>query len=533
MAFYSPHQATSLGSEILINDTRFIAKLLADNLSLGMQTAFIDDGAALDQTLSLLKKDGTSEESTISNVWVYDIDLALVASLNDKSSEITQVRAEQQFVLVDEENQIKVWLPMYDASQDVIGYVDMEFSKLFLQEQASQTAMTALLLSAILIGLVIVAGLFVGTRMAKPISKLSTIAKSVAVGDIHCDINIDSKGEIGELADAFRGMITYMTDLSTVVEQIAANNLTVEMKPRSDKDVLGHSFKTMIDNLRIVFGELNSTSSELVDSASELSTTSSKMSAGAQDQSDQIHHVTSAIEEMTATIVETAKNASDATNSSKNASDIAAKGGDIVSDTIVGMQRISDVVSKSAASIRELSNSSDKIGEIVEVIDDIADQTNLLALNAAIEAARAGEQGRGFAVVADEVRKLAERTGKATSEISSMVKGIQDETTEAVRSMELGISEVDKGRAMADQAGNSLEEIVRVSQQVMDMIQQIATAAEEQSTASEEITKNIEQIAVVTRETAKGTEQSAAATEQLNRQAEGIQKLISAFKIEV
>jgi len=203
----------------------------------------------------------------------------------------------------------------------------------------------------------------------------------------------------------------------------------------------------------------------------------------------------------------------------------------VVNETIHGMQTIAQVVRESADSIGKLAKSADQIGNIIGVINDVADQTNLLALNAAIEAARAGEHGRGFAVVADEVRKLAERTGKATGEITDMIKGIQNETNEAVQSMESGIQEVDKGRELADQAGNSLNEIVTMTQRVMDMIQQIATASEEQSTAAEQISKNIENISSVTKETATGAEQSAAAAEELNRQAEGLQQMVARFKV--
>ena len=160
-----------------------------------------------------------------------------------------------------------------------------------------------------------------------------------------------------------------------------------------------------------------------------------------------------------------------------------------------------------------------------------ADQTNLLALNAAIEAARAGEQGRGFAVVADEVRKLAERTTKATAEITGMIKGIQRDTSDAVKSMEEGTVEVDNGRQLADRAGDSLNEILNMNQRVMGMIQQIASAAEEQSTAAEQISKNVEQIAAVSKQTATGSEQSARESARLNQQAEELDKLVKEFTI--
>ena len=161
----------------------------------------------------------------------------------------------------------------------------------------------------------------------------------------------------------------------------------------------------------------------------------------------------------------------------------------------------------------------------------MADQTNLLALNAAIEAARAGEQGRSFAVVADEVRKLAERTTRATAEITGMIKDIQRDTADAVKSMEEGTLEVNSGRELADKAGDSLNEILTMSQRVNSMIQQIATAAEEQSAAAEQISRNVDQIANVTQETAKGASESAFASEDLNKQAENLTQIVGEFKV--
>jgi methyl-accepting chemotaxis protein len=195
------------------------------------------------------------------------------------------------------------------------------------------------------------------------------------------------------------------------------------------------------------------------------------------------------------------------------------------------MKRIAQVVEVSAGTVKELGKSSDQIGEIIGVIDDIADQTNLLALNAAIEAARAGEQGRGFAVVADEVRKLAERTTKATKEIAGMIKKIQSDTAGAVASMEEGTAEVKQGMKLADRAGASLQEIVGVSQKVTDMVTQIAAASEEQSSASEQISKNVEGISKVTGETAQGTQQIARAAEDLNRLTDNLQRLIEQFTV--
>ncbi len=321
------------------------------------------------------------------------------------------------------------------------------------------------------------------------------------------DTGIRSKDEIGILANS--------------------TNEVLNVKNR-----MGDSLSKMTENLKTMIVQLSDNAEQLVSAASEVASSSEQMSRGAREQSNQVTQVSTAIEEMTATILQSSKNAGEATEASKGASDTATGGGQIVSDTIKGMQNIAETVRTSADSIGKLAKSADQIGEIISVIDDIADQTNLLALNAAIEAARAGEQGRGFAVVADEVRKLAERTGRATGEITDMIKGIQNETNDAVQSMESGITEVESGRELADKAGNSLSEIVNMSQQVVDMIQQIATASEEQSAAAEQISKNVESVSAITKQTASGAEQSASAAEELNRQADGLKTMVSRFKIE-
>ena len=333
--------------------------------------------------------------------------------------------------------------------------------------------------------------------------------------------------------DTLDAVIKPVQEGSNALVVMATGDMTARMhgEYRGDLQLIKDSINKVGGSLQDALRKVSEAVSATASASSQISSSTEEMAAGAQEQTSQASEVASAVEEMTKTIMENSKNASVAADTAKQARVSAEAGGKVVDDTVQGMKRIAGVVNKSAETVKELGRSSDQIGEIIGVIDDIADQTNLLALNAAIEAARAGEQGRGFAVVADEVRKLAERTTKATKEIAGMIKKIQADTTGAVQSMEEGTQEVERGIELADKAGMSLKEIVGVSQKLTDMVTQIAAASEQQSSASEQISKNVEGISKVTGETAQGTQQIARAAEDLNRLTDNLQKLISDFKL--
>ena len=322
------------------------------------------------------------------------------------------------------------------------------------------------------------------------------------------------------------------TEVSDIATKVAGGDLAVHVAVADgDTHSVMAAMNSMVQSLRELISETVSISSGIAAASAQLHATSEQIATAAEEVASQTSTVATASEEMSATSLDIARNCTFAAENSKKTSDSADFGASIVQETISGMEKIADRVMQTAMTIGTLGTRSEQIGEIIGTIEDIADQTNLLALNAAIEAARAGEQGRGFAVVADEVRALAERTTKATREISEMIKSIQSETKAAVRAMEEGVNEVEKGASSSMKSGEALQEILSQIGEVTMQINQIATASEEQTATTTEITSNIQQITDVIHQSANGAEETSAAAAQLAEQAQHLQDLVGKFRI--
>ncbi len=290
-------------------------------------------------------------------------------------------------------------------------------------------------------------------------------------------------------------------------------------------------FNLFIEKLRNMISQIASTSIQVASAASKLNGTAERIATGAEEVAAQTTTVATAGEEMSATSGDIAQNCQMAAEGAQRASQTAQNGAAVVEKTVRVMGQIAEKVQESAKTVESLGARSDQIGAIIGTIEDIADQTNLLALNAAIEAARAGEQGRGFAVVADEVRALAERTTRATKEIGEMIKAIQKETKGAVAAMEQGVHQVENGTMEAAKSGQALQDILQQVNDVAMQVNQIATAAEEQTATTSEISNNMHQITEVVQQTSQGAHESAAAASQLSGNAEELQRLVRQFKL--
>lgn len=394
--------------------------------------------------------------------------------------------------------------------------IDSQINKLFelkltlaKQKSESNTATTnmsiQLMFAVILIGIILAIGLgiFISQIISKPLKELVNAADKIAIGDVNVVVHATSNDEIGRLMGSFDNMIQNIREQALIAEKIATGDLTVDVKVKSENDLLGLKLREMVEKNNEVLGNINNASEQVSAGSKQVSISSQTLSQGSTEQASSIEEITSSMTEVAAQTKQNAVNANQANELAMAAKDSAIEGNQQMKGMLKAMEEINDA--------------SGNISKIIKVIDEIAFQTNILALNAAVEAARAGQHGKGFAVVAEEVRNLAARSANAAKETTTMIEG--------------SIKKVEAGTKIANETAQALNKIVGNVTGATNLVAEIAAASNQQASAITQINQGIEQVSQVIQSNTATAEESASASEELSSQAELLKNMVAQFKI--
>jgi methyl-accepting chemotaxis protein len=425
-----------------------------------------------------------------------------------------------------------------DEIRQVIAAMSDEENRLLNERDAVSRAHAGLTISVILYGipvafvLLAVVALLLIRNISIPLGNITRTAEKIARGDLQGRLDLqDRQDEIGLLSRTFRKMTLFLQEMAESAKRIAAGDLTVRVNPLSDSDVLGKAFAEMVANLRRMTRELQEGIGMLGTSASEILATTTQIASGAAETATGVSETTTTVEEVKQTAQVASQKANSVLEGAQRSVQVSQTGRKSVEETAAGMNRIREQMEFIAGSIVRLSEQSQAIGEIIATVNDLAEQSNLLAVNAGIEAAKAGEQGKGFAVVAQEVKSLAEQSKQATAQVRGILGDVQKATSAAVMATEQGSKVVEAGVKQSAEVNEAIRQLGDSIAEAAQASTQIAASSQQQVVGMDQVAQAMESIKVASSQNVAGTKQAEAAAQQLHQLGDRLSKLSAKYKV--
>ncbi|MEW5842108.1 MAG: CHASE3 domain-containing protein [Bacteroidota bacterium] len=393
---------------------------------------------------------------------------------------------------------------------------------------------TSIIIYGISIGVLLTAltGFFITRNISGPLIKITNSAKQIASGNLLTDIGYNKRrDEVGVLTQAFNEMISSLKEMANVAQRIAASDLTVSVNPQTENDILGKAFLKMVENLRRIAKELSEGINVLGTSASEILTATTQVASSASETATAVSETSTTVEEVKQTSQVATQKAKYVSDISQKAAQISVTGKKSVDDSISGMNKIREQMESIGESTIKLSEQSQAIGEIIASVNDLADQSNLLAVNAAIEAAKAGEQGKGFTVVAQEIKSLAEQSKQATAQVRSILSDVQKAMSAAVLATEQGMKAVESGVKQSTEAGSSIKVLSDSIMEASQAATQIAASSQQQSVGMDQVALAMENIKQASTQNVVSTKQAETAAQNLHGLGQKLKELVEQYKV--